>query len=144
MYLKKMIAFLMLIIASATALTAQNVDEDYMKEIDKMLIATQAKQATIDMLSTTYQNMRLPLTSYTEAAEAVVDSFWDNYIEDYAIECMKFFTLEDLRNINAFYATPSGKKVATSYGTIGTNMANMVAQKYSYQIQQALKNFIKQ
>ncbi len=34
MYLKKMIAFLMLIIASASALTAQNVDEDYMKEID--------------------------------------------------------------------------------------------------------------
>ncbi len=144
MYLKKMIAFLMLIIASASALTAQNVDEDYMKEIDKMLIATQAKQATIAMLSTTYQNMRLPLTSYTEAAEAVVDSFWDNYIEDYAIECMNFFTLEDLRNLNAFYATPSGKKVASSYRTLSTKMTDIVAQKYSYQIQQALKNFIKQ
>ena len=109
MYMKKIIALLMLIIASTTALTAQNVDENYMKEVNKMLVATQAKQSTIDMLSTTYQNMKLPLTSYTEAAEAIVDSFWDNYIEDYAIECMKFFTLEDLRNINAFYATPSGK-----------------------------------
>lgn len=144
MYLKKMIAFLMLIIASASALTAQNVDEDYMKEVDKMLIATQAKRATIDILSATCQNMGLPLTSYTEAAEAIVDSFWDNYIEDYAIECMNFFTLEDLRNLNAFYATPSGKKVASSYRTLSTKMTDIVVQKYSYQIQQALKNFIKQ
>lgn len=144
MYQKKMIAFLMLIIASASALTAQNVDEDYMKEVDKMLIATQAKRATIDILSATYQNMGLPLTSYTEAAEAIVDSFWDNYIEDYAIECMNFFTLEDLRNLNAFYATPSGKKVASSYRTLSTKMTDIVVQKYSYQIQQALKNFIKQ
>lgn len=134
----------MLAIASTSALMAQNIDKDYMTEVNKMLIATNARQTTIDMLSTTYQNMGLPLTSYTEAAEAIVDSFWDNYIEDYAMECMKYFSLKDLRNINAFYATPSGRKAALSTGTIATNMANVAAQKYSYQIQQTLKCFIKQ
>lgn len=134
----------MLAIASTSALMAQNIDKDYMTEVNKILIATNARQTTIDMLSTTYQNMGLPLTSYTEAAEAIVDSFWDNYIEDYAMECMKYFSLEDLRNINAFYATPSGRKAALSTGTIATNMANVAAQKYSYQIQQTLKCFIKQ
>ncbi|MBP3298618.1 MAG: DUF2059 domain-containing protein [Muribaculaceae bacterium] len=111
--------------------------------MNKMLEATQTKKQMMQTMATGWKSMNLPITDYDAAAAAVVDAMWADLINDYVAEYKKFFTLDDMKNINAFYETPTGRKFGTANPVISQTMMEIVGSKYTMTIQQALMPFIR-
>lgn len=117
--------------------------DEYAQEMDKMLQAIDAKQVMIQTVSQGWQTMQLPLTDYSAAANDVVDNIWPGIVNIYIAEFKKYYTLEDMKNINKFYETATGMKFARYSALMSSAIQTEISQKYTPTIQQILMKYIK-
>lgn len=117
--------------------------DEYAQEMDKMLQAIDAKQVMIQTVSQGWQTMQLPLTDYSAAANDVVDNIWPGIVNIYIAEFKKYYTLEDMKNINKFYETATGMKFARYSALMSSAIQSEISQKYTPTIQQILMKYIK-
>lgn len=117
--------------------------DEYAQEMDKMLQAIDAKQVMIQTVSQGWQTMQLPLTDYRAAANDVVDNIWPGIVNIYIAEFKKYYTLEDMKNINKFYETATGMKFARYSALMSSAIQTEISQKYTPTIQQILMKYIK-
>lgn len=117
--------------------------DEYAQEMDKMLQAIDAKQVMIQTVSQGWQTMQLPLTDYSAAANDVVDNIWPGIVNIYIAEFKKYYTLEDMKNINKFYETATGMKFARYSALMSSAIQTEISQKYTATIQEILMKYIK-
>lgn len=118
--MKKIILTLALILASITttfAQTSQTPDYDrasYKIELQKLLEATKSRENMVTGMAITWEQMQSPMSNYNAAAEAVVAGIWPDVLDIFTDEYMKYFTIDDICELNAFYNTPVGLKWANA------------------------------
>ncbi|MDE5685425.1 MAG: DUF2059 domain-containing protein [Paramuribaculum sp.] len=126
-------------------LFAQTPSSDpYVAEMNKMLQATNSKALMIQTIAISWKNLNLPLTDYETAATAVVDDLWPDLIQLYADEYKKFYSLDDMKAINEFYTTPTGKKFARHSAEMSAIIQQKINSNYTSRIQQVLMQYIRQ
>lgn len=138
------ILFTLIVAIAPACLYAQSSQADaYSLEMDKMLKAVNTKEVMIETVASSWKAMQLPLTDYDAAATAVIDAIWPDLVQDYITEYKKYFTLDDMKAINRFYATPTGEKFGKYSGAMSAAIRSTITQKYSATIQQIIMKYIK-
>lgn len=138
--MKKLLMIAALILSGATFANAQTVSPEYKSQVVKMLDATHARQLYVQTLDQTWSSMGIANAS--EMANAVADDLWPDLVNDFASEYANHLTLEDLKNLNAFYATPTGIKVCDSLNTMTANVMTTVQTKYASRIQSIVMKYM--
>lgn len=114
--MKKFFAILLLVLVGSVAASAQTaVDPEYKAEMAKILASTNAKTVLVAQVTQMFVQMpSLPIKDKAAAAEGVVNDIWADVIEIQAGAYIKYLTIDDLRALNEFFATPVGKKYSSS------------------------------
>lgn len=141
--MKTLYRFILTFIIAFTPFSIFAQSDEYAQEMDKMLQAIDAKQVMIQSVSQGWQTMQLPLTDYSAAANDVVDNIWPGIVNIYISEFKKYYTLEDMKNINKFYETATGMKFARYSALMSSAIQTEISQKYTPTIQQILMKYIK-
>lgn len=141
--MKKLYRFIITFIIAFSSLSINAQTDEYAQEMDKMLQAIDAKQVMIQTVSQGWQTMQLPLTDYSAAANDVVDSIWPGIVNIYISEFKKYYTIEDMKNINKFYETATGMKFARYSAMMSSAIQTEISQKYTATIQEILMKYIK-
>ena len=141
--MKKLYRFIITFIIAFSSLSINAQTDEYAQEMDKMLQAIDAKQVMIQTVSQGWQTMQLPLTDYSAAANDVVDTIWPGIVNIYISEFKKYYTIEDMKNINKFYETPTGEKFAKYSAIMSSSIQTEITQKYAGTIQQILMKYVK-
>lgn len=117
--MKKILFSLALLLVAAASLIscskagAQDSADPYREEVDKMLQLTNARHVMEATMTATFNNMHLPVSDVDGLSKAIVDEIWNDYVTECVIPTYKeHFTLDELKEVNEFYQTPVGKKVA--------------------------------
>lgn len=141
--MKKLYRFIITFIIAFSSLSINAQTDEYAQEMDKMLQAIDAKQVLIQTVSQGWQTMQLPLTDYCAAANDVVDTIWPGIVNIYITEFKKYYTIEDMKNINKFYETATGMKFARYSAMMSSAIQTEISQKYTATIQEILMKYIK-
>lgn len=141
--MKKLYRFIITFIIAFSSLSINAQTDEYAQEMDKMLQAIDAKQVMIQTVSQGWQTMQLPLTDYSAAANDVVDTIWPGIVNIYISEFKKYYTIEDMKNINKFYETATGMKFARYSAMMSSAIQTEISQKYTATIQEILMKYIK-
>lgn len=141
--MKKLYRFIITFIIAFSSLCINAQTDEYAQEMDKMLQAIDAKQVMIQTVSQGWQTMQLPLTDYSAAANDVVDTIWPGIVNIYISEFKKYYTIEDMKNINKFYETATGMKFARYSAMMSSAIQTEISQKYTATIQEILMKYIK-
>lgn len=141
--MKKLYRFIIIFIIAFSSLSINAQTDEYAQEMDKMLQAIDAKQVLIQTVSQGWQTMQLPLTDYSAAANDVVDTIWPGIVNIYITEFKKYYTIEDMKNINKFYETATGMKFARYSAMMSSAIQTEISQKYTATIQEILMKYIK-
>lgn len=138
------ILFTLVIAIAPFCLYAQSSQTDaYSLEMDKMLKILDTKKTMIQTIAIGWKQMQLPLTDYDAAATAVIDAIWPDLAQDYITEYKKYFTLDDMKEINDFYTTPTGEKFGKYSGAMSAAIQSTITKKYSATIQQTPTKYLK-
>lgn len=141
--MKKLYRFIITFIIAFSSLSINAQTDEYAQEMDKMLQAIDAKQVMVQTVSQGWQTMQLPLTDYSAAANDVVDTIWPGIVNIYISEFKKYYTIEDMKNINKFYETATGMKFARYSAMMSSAIQTEISQKYTATIQEILMKYIK-
>lgn len=141
--MKKLYRFIITFIIAFSSFSIYAQTDEYAQEMDKMLQAIDAKQVMIQTVSQGWQTMQLPLTDYSAAANDVVDTIWPGIVNIYISEFKKYYTIEDMKNINKFYETATGMKFARYSAMMSSAIQTEISQKYTATIQEILMKYIK-
>lgn len=145
--MKKICNLIILLVAIITPATiysqSASESEQYVAEMKKMLEASDAKEMMIQTIATSWESMHLPVSDCRAAAEAVVDDIWPDLIQDYATEYQKYFSISDMKKINEFYETSTGKKFAKYSTVMSAAIQQTITRKYASRIQQVISKFMK-
>lgn len=141
--MKKLYRFIITFIIAFSSFSIYAQTDEYAQEMDKMLQAIDAKQVLIQTVSQGWQTMQLPLTDYSAAANDVVDTIWPGIVNIYISEFKKYYTIEDMKNINKFYETATGMKFARYSAMMSSAIQTEISQKYTATIQEILMKYIK-
>lgn len=141
--MKKLYRFIITFIIAFSSLSINAQTDEYAQEMDKMLQAIDAKQVMIQTVSQGWQTMQLPPTDYSAAANDVVDTIWPGIVNIYISEFKKYYTIEDMKNINKFYETATGMKFARYSAMMSSAIQTEISQKYTATIQEILMKYIK-
>lgn len=141
--MKKLYRFIITFIIAFSSLSINAQTDEYAQEMDKMLHAIDAKQVMIQTVSQGWQTMQLPLTDYSAAANDVVDTIWPGIVNIYISEFKKYYTIEDMKNINKFYETATGMKFARYSAMMSSAIQTEISRKYTATIQEILMKYIK-
>ena len=117
--------------------SAQSSDP-YQNEITKMLELTKARETMMTTMVNMWTNMHLPIDDMDELAEAVLDGIWEDYVVDCAAVYRKYFTLDEIKELNKFYESPIGKKISEHNSQIVTECSKVVSDKYTGRIQEII------
>lgn len=146
--MKKLVLSLAMAIAMLASLTAcsdpkAQSNDPYQNEVEKMLELSNSRETMVTTMTATYTNLRLPINDVEGLSKAIVDGIWDEYI----VECVpifkKYYTLDDLKALNEFYSTPTGKKLAENTPKIAAECATMTAEKLTPKIQEIVIDYMK-
>jgi hypothetical protein len=138
--------FAMLFVYSSRV-SAQDVSDEYKSQLREMLTVSGslegARQVVPQLLALVKQQQ--PEIS-DEACRKVEETFnvkvIDRMVDLYAPIYIKYLTLDDLKQIVAFYQTPAGKKWGEATPSItleGTKMGQQLGMELAGEIQQALQ-----
>jgi|GEM_PF-2672308 hypothetical protein len=141
--MKKLYRFIITFIIAFSSFSIYAQTDEYAQEMDKMLQAIDAKQVMIQTVSQGWQTMQLPLTDYSAAANDVVDTIWPGIVNIYISEFKKYYTIEDMKNINKFYETATGMKFARYSAMMSSAIQTEISRKYTATIQEILMKYIK-
>ncbi len=112
---------------------AQEYDS-YTKEVQKLLQVTDAKSLMETGIVTMLQSVVTSSTAKS-IADDVISEIWDDYLLDCSQVYQKYYSLEELKAVNDFYATPAGEKLAKYTNDVTKDLAKIVQDKYSEKIQ---------
>ena len=130
----------LLLTTSIFSVKAQSDENAYQAEIERMLELTESRQAMETMLINTYRGMGLPISNITGLSRAIVNGIWDDYIRVCVIPTYKnYFTLEEIKELNAFYETPVGQKFSKNTSNIMNECSRLTSEKLKWKICLALK-----
>ena len=114
--MKKLILLIIVAIFASVSVVHADVSPEKRKEIEKMLQLTGTEklmeQIKVQMISKSKEQMK-----------QVPESFWNKFqdkldthelLEKFIPLYDKYYTLEDLKAVNAFYESPAGKKVLST------------------------------
>lgn len=141
--MKPVYKILLALIVVLAPFCASAQTDGYAQEMDKMLKAIDAKEVMIQSVSQGWKTMQLPLTDYSAAAKDVVDTLWPDIVNIYITEFKKYYTLEDMKNINKFYDTATGMKFAKYSAVMSSTIQTEITKNYTGTIQQVLMKYIK-
>lgn len=138
--MKKFLMIAALILSAAAFANAQTVPAEYKAEVVKMLDATHARSLYVQTLEQTWTSMGIANAS--KMANGVADDLWPDLVNEFAAEYAKYLNLQDMKNLNAFYATPTGIKVCDSLNAINASVMNTVQTKYASRIQNLVMKYM--
>ena len=141
--MKKLVLMLLIMLGSGIMMSAQTVSKEYENEVERYLQLSNTKEMTIQTVEQAWQQNNLPITDYHAAAVAVFDNLWPKITKDVAVVYSKYITLDDLKQINAFYETPEGKKLVEAGPQMSNDIMQLMVNKYAGDMQQILKKYIK-
>ena len=137
--MKKVILSILLCVGFIASISAQ--DQEYRNEVKKMMElsggAVSFEQTINQMLENMQgQLMNVPAEFWIEMKTEMTKDGIDKLIEMITPIYYKYFTLEDLKQINAFYETPIGKKwgnaqpdVVKDQMTVGMEWGKEIGEK---------------
>lgn len=143
----KKFAFLFSILFTVTTATfAQTTSEEaaYRAEFKKMAAKTQLQQGFCKEMKTMLDQM-YPSKLNDAEREAIVkeinERIGDRYMEDACEMWKKIYSLEDMKNLNAFYSTPTGEKIGTTAYPLLQQSVNQSYQ-YSNDVVEVLQKYL--
>lgn len=138
--MKKFLMIAVLVFSAASFAKAQTISASYKAEMVKMLDALHTKSLVIQTLDQTWSQMGIPNSA--RLADAVISDLWPDLLDEYTLEYAKHFTLQDLKNVNEFYATPTGKKVCDTINEIAANVNSTMQTKYMTRISNLITKYM--
>lgn len=121
-------------------------NDAYYKAIERIMEQTDAKNVTINVLTETYVKMGLMDAASAKAAlNEWFDEDWNAMMILYVACYKRYFTLEDLQNMIAFYDTPTGRKFAAHNAqlTVDAQQMMMSDQKILGDLESILMRYVK-
>lgn len=121
MMMKRILFFVCFAVLSLEGMQAQSADrtpagDPYAVAVARVMELTNVRQSTLAMLESVYVQMRGQLgctePQARELAAVVLDAMYDGVVEMYVPIYRKYYTLDELTQLCAFYETPLGRKVA--------------------------------
>ncbi len=147
--MKKILTLALFCALFAFTANAQNASEDpFRTELKRHLELTNSKKTLTagvkGMLETFAKNGMLSAGKDIDLiAEDVSNTLFPLMMDEYVVIYKKYFTLDELREINAFLITPIGKKYAESTPKITMESAS-IGQKYGPKIGEVLQRHLQQ
>lgn len=141
--IRNLITLLILVIAPMSAFSQSSVSPAYLKEMHKMLDACQIKEVLIQTVADSWKSMNVPMTDYNAAATALYNDLWEDIVKEYAVAYSKYFNIDDLKQINSFYETPTGKKFSKYSTLISADIQQIISTKYVTRMQNILIDYLK-
>ena len=123
---------------------AQAANDAFEKAVAEYMEVTNARTTMVNTLVQAYQAMNLPVTNVEAMTNELLDSIWDKYIMAEAKIMQEYYSLEDLKEIIAFYRTPVGKKFAACSPEVAQKSAQiMMGQEFQGPMQQIILKYMK-
>lgn len=121
--------------------SARTITEEYRTEVQKYLelnkVRDNVEHTMIDLL----KDPGIPLkVSYEEAASIAIGMIWDAYVEDITDLYHQYLSLEDLKQINAFFETEAGQNYVNANPIIFSETTKLMQDKYTPLMAQTLMN----
>ena len=134
--MKKIILNLLMVIGmSAPTFAQQKVDEAaYRTEFAKLVVLSEMETTTLgQMMGLLKLQLGAALTpeKQTNTSNDLKKEFVPLTVEEVRSIYQKYYTVEDIKALNAFYATSTGKKMAQLSNQIGLE-AQQAAVKYNH------------
>lgn len=117
--MKRLLSLLLFCTLAVTGLQAQKTadsdDAAYAGAVARLMELTNVRPTTASALEGVYMNLRAQLgiseQQAKELAGVVTDAMYDDMVRLYIPIYQKYYSLEELQQLCAFYETPLGRKV---------------------------------
>lgn len=129
--------------------TAQEANSEYKQALQEFMSASGSLESMnqllpqlINMVKTTGPS--LPDSYWKSVEDKMRDMFKNKIIEGYVPIYQKYLTLDELKQITAFYQTPIGKKLAQSSPAImieGAQLGQKLGMEMFKEIEEEAKNY---
>lgn len=130
--MKKMLMFLLLFAGTLTGFAQATADDEYAAEVKKYIAASKVEETMAQQMDAQFTMLKAqaPITDaqIEEMKKAAVESYREFVVPKYVEVCKKHLTLDDLKAINAFYASPAGKKLSESIIPIAVDLTPTLAE----------------
>lgn len=135
-----------LFVAAVPSASAQNADSEYKETLTKMLTLSGGLAAVDAMVPQIINMMKMSSPSVSEATwsdltEKGKKLFAEKLIKAYVPMYKKYFSLDDLKQIIAFYETPVGRKLGESTPAMtmeSMQMGQQIGMEFMTEMQQEL------
>lgn len=121
---------LFMMLAIALSMSAQDVDKECTVEVDKMLRAMNVQEMYAQSVVKIVQQRKDRYTNPDAVAKEIIDSTWPDVVQEYAKAYSKYLTLDDMRAINEFYASPAWQKMGRCQTEISNNLETELMSKW--------------
>lgn len=140
--MKKIILALVMAVM-APVLSARTVSDEYRAEVEKYVTLTNMKQGIENTIAQSWEQMGIPLKgTYQEVADAVVSSFWTEYVADIVDMYSQYISMDDIKAINAFYESPAGRNLVNVTPNITKETMEAMTTKYMPLMQQVIMQYV--
>jgi uncharacterized protein len=131
----KLFTVLMFLVGTTSLSAAQKIDSEKRKEIEKMLQLTGMEKLMDQMKGQIIGNFKARRPNVPEPVWKSIDENFDmNELLEMIIPIYdKYYTLEDLKAVNAFYSTPAGQKILSTLPQV-MQESMQVGQKWGEQV----------
>ena len=124
--------------------TSNAASKEYENTVAKYLEVSNAKETIIVTLEQTYSGMGFQIKNMHQMCVAIVDAIWDDYLVDASSVMSKYYSIDDLKNIIAFYQTPTGAKFAKYSPTVAMECTQLMGgQNYVDKIYKVVQKYVK-
>ncbi len=148
--MKKLFAVCLFVLCAATVSAQTQVTDAYRAEVKTLFEVNQTQAMMEEMMVVLLNNvfqqsgLQTPANFDVKAlAKEAAAEFSKLTLNDYAELYSKYFTLEDLKAVNAFYQTPTGQKFAAATPVLTAEGAK-IGSKYSSQLTEIIKRHMGQ
>lgn len=140
-----------LLFTAVSSASAQEQENEYKKAVNEYLEISGSMNSLKKVVPQVLNIYKKDIQNLPEEAAAFFDTFakkWDTKFIDRTIELMiplyqKYFTLEDLKAMIAFYHTPVGKKmasVAAAMAADGAKIGQQVTMEMMNELKEEMQN----
>lgn len=134
---------LMMMLATVNA-NAQSGNSAYEKVVAEYMDVTNAKATMVSTMVQSYQQMGLPISNLQGMVNELIETIWDKYITAETKILQQYYSLDDLKEIIAFYKTPVGKKFAANSPEVAQKSAQiMMTPEFMGPMQQIIMKYMK-
>lgn len=139
--MKKMLMLLLLFAGTLTGFAQAAADDEYAAEVKKYIAASKVEETVAQQMDAQFTALKAqaPITDaqIEEMKKVAIESYREFVLPKYVEVCRKHLTLDDLKAVNAFYASPAGKKLSESIIPISTDLMPTLTE-WQPKLQEAL------